>query len=113
MLSFVTVVLSQTTMKLGVERILKENFVNLGPITAVSPVSDESPTLTMLKEVGDNLGKIMPAVKAMGGQVEVKDVSVEEGAVFIIFSGPEKLKKGVERVLTDSQLVKQVHFESL
>ena len=98
-------------MKMGIERILKENFPNISSISAVDAMELESPTLSMLKEVSDSLRKIQPAVQAMGGNITVKDVFVETSTVHVQFSGPFKLKKGVEMVLKDSPRVKNVVFE--
>lgn len=98
-------------MKMGVERVLKENFPNLGVISAITPLI-EVPALT-IDAVNETLAKILPAVKGMGGTLSIENVDSNTGTVYIQFAGPERLKKGLEMVLRDSSLVKAVIFQEL
>ena len=102
-------------MKMGIERVLKENFRALGEIIAVNGVAVTSDSIPLLTEaeVNEVLSKVLPAVKAMKGSVIVKEVDGQTGTVFIQFAGPSRLKKGLELVLKDNSLVKEVVFEDL
>eukprot|EP01037_Dinobryon_pediforme_P018971 gene18971-19313_t len=66
---------STTTMKMGIERVLKENFRALGEIIAVNGVAVTSDSIPLLTEaeVNEVLSKVLPAVKAMKGSVIVKE----------------------------------------
>jgi Fe-S cluster biogenesis protein NfuA len=97
-------------MKMGVEKTLRSYFPNLTEISAVDASSLLSPTLNMLKVVNDALQKILPAVRNLKGEVSVQDVNAEIGEVIVNFSGPKRLKVGVEMVLKDNPLVKIVTF---
>jgi Fe-S cluster biogenesis protein NfuA len=94
-------------MKMGIERILKENFKNLGSIIAVDP--QEASQLT-IEKLYQSIEKLLPAVKALGGSVEIVNVEQSTGEVRILFQGPERLKKGLDLVLKDNSLVKSVVF---
>ena len=98
-------------MKMGVEKVLKEHFVNLASITAVDANIALSPTLNLLRIVNDSLKKIIPAVETLGGVLVIEDVDAQSGSVFIRLTGPDKLKLGVERVLKDNNMVKNVIFK--
>lgn len=115
---------STTTMKMGIERVLKENFVNLGPVESVPPeelsadllaaVADGmiKPTLTMEK-VADAMDQIMKAIKGLGGKVDVLSVNEAQiGEVRLKFQGPPRLRKGLELVLKDVPGVTSVVMEN-
>jgi Fe-S cluster biogenesis protein NfuA len=92
-------------MKMGIERVLRENFPFLKEVRSVTedaakPLSRES--------VEAAIAKISPAIKALKGSVEVLEVNQETGAVVIKFSGPSKLEQGVELVIKDVPLVTKV-----
>jgi len=99
---------STMTMQMGVERVLRENFANLGQIVAVEdPLLSVKAELT--KELVDGiLDQIRPAIKAMGGYVNVE--SALGGVVQLKYKGPEKIKYGIELSLTDNDLINQVEF---
>lgn len=94
-------------MKMGIERVLKENFADIRDIIALSP--EEASCLTVDK-VTQSLEKILPAIKGLGGSLEVSKVEEDTGKVFVTFQGPERLKKGVQLVLLDTPNVKEVVF---
>ena len=98
-------------MKMGIERVLRENFANLGEVVAVSPPQKTQSVLTA-KAVADALAPVLPALKALGGTVEVVSVDGERGAVLLKFKGPEKLRQGIELVLRDVKTVLTVDIES-
>lgn len=104
----------QTTMKMGIERVLKENFSDLGEVAAVSPEaelsgSETEPSLSTAV-VLDALTAVLPAVKAMGGRVEIWNVDASSGEVVMKYSGPAKLRQGIELVVKDLKLVKTVNI---
>lgn len=99
-------------MKMGIERILKENFPFIKSVEAVSelPVEDALLTLDMVNKA---LEPILPSIKAMKGEIKVKKVDESNGSVLMAFSGPPRLKQGLELVLKEVKLVKLVEFEDL
>jgi len=101
---------STTTMKMGIERVLKENFSNLGPIVAVDPQSSQLLTVEMVEE---SLSKILPAIKGLGGTVEVRSADKSTGTVVLGYKGPPKLRQGIELVLKDVSLIKTVVVNDL
>jgi hypothetical protein len=54
------------------------------------------------------LEQIMPAILGLGGSVEV--VSAAGSTVQLKYSGPDKIKFGVELALRDSPLIEKVEF---
>ena len=92
-------------MKMGIERVLKENFPNLGPVLQVTPAAATGLTV---EEVEKALEKVIPAIKAMGGLVEVWKVDAATGSVALKYSGPARLKVGIQLVMKDLSLVKEV-----
>ena len=94
---------------MGIERVLKENFSNLGPIIDVTNL-EEKISLT-IEAVNNALQPVSPAIKAMGGNLNVNSVDGELGLVSLSFTGPPKLRHGIESILKDLELVKQIIFE--
>lgn len=101
---------STTTMKMGIERVLHENFANLGPVISVDPQSSELLTVQMVEE---SLSKILPAIKGMGGSITVRSTDGSSGTVVLGYKGPAKLRQGIELVLKDIALIKNVVVEAL
>ena len=99
---------STTTMKMGIERVLKENFYGLGEIKAVDNNSIIETSNLTEEMVTSALDKILPAVKGMGGYVEINSVDANSGIITITYKGPSKLKKGIELVLKDIKFVTSV-----
>ena len=125
---------STTTMKMGIERILRENFDNLGEVRAANLTPEHAgaggmgaegggaalaaaqPLIT--QEVVENtLRSILPAIQGMGGSVAVKSViaaaaaAAGEVVVTVTYKGPARLRKGVELVLRDIKGVDSVVVE--
>jgi Fe-S cluster biogenesis protein NfuA len=117
---------STTTMKMGIERILRENFDNLGEVSAANLTPEHAeaegggggaaarPLIT--QEVVENtLRSILPAIQGMGGSVAVKSVNQAAAAgevvVTVTYRGPARLRKGVELVLRDIKGVGSVVVE--
>jgi Fe-S cluster biogenesis protein NfuA len=105
---------STTTMKMGIERVLKENFAYLGAITAIDPAAAAaalSPKQLDPEKVKDVLDKVLPAIKGMGGIAELDEIVTSTGVVKMKFKGPARLKKGVELALKDVEYVTSVVFD--
>ena len=108
---------STVTMKMGIERVLKEKFgTKLGEVVSVDPeeLNGEGggkPTELTMEAVQAEVTRISQAIVAMGGVVRV--VSVDPiGEVEIEFRGPNRVKKGLELALLDVEFVKHVKFVS-
>lgn len=99
---------STVTMKMGIERVLKENF---GEIGEVKQVDDPAAGTTQLTKdvVQESVSALEPAINAMGGTVEVVDVT-ELGVVELKFRGSNKIKYGLELAIRDLPKVKHVEF---
>ena len=95
---------------MGIERVLRENFPDLREVLSVS--EEETPGLTK-ETVEKALSKISAAIKALKGSVEVAEVDPSKGSVKVLFKGPAKLKQGVELVIRDVPLVKEVVLEDV
>jgi Fe-S cluster biogenesis protein NfuA len=104
---------STVTMSMGITRVLRENFVDIGEVIQVEPDSASNgsgdATELTLEAVQAEINRIGPAITAMGGQVEI--VSVDPiGVVEIRFRGANKVKQGLELALRDVRYVKHVKF---
>ena len=107
---------STVTMKMGIERVLKEKFgMKLGEVIQVDPDEDSedggTPTELTLEAVQAEVNRISTAIVAMGGVVRVVNVD-PVGEVEIDFRGPNRVKKGLELALLDVDFVKHVKFVS-
>ena len=103
---------STVTMKMGIERVLKENFSNLGDIIQVEDEAADGATELDLSPVQAELTRISPAMMAMGASVELISVDPELGVVKINFRGSNKVKQGLELAIRDVDYVRHVEFVS-
>ena len=101
---------STVTMQMGIERVLKENFENLGEVLQVED-EEEKPTELTYQVVETEVNRIKPAIIAMGGMVEIEKVD-PIGVVDIKFRGANKVRQGLELALLDIDFVKHVNFVS-
>mgnify|MGYP002043192218 CR=1 FL=1 len=84
-----------------------------GDVVAVQPDDDDddddeadgAPDVSVANAA---LEQIMPAILGLGGSVEV--VSAAGSTVQLKYSGPDKIKFGVELALRDSPLIEKVEF---
>jgi Fe-S cluster biogenesis protein NfuA len=60
-------------------------------------------------DVDKGLAPLLPAIKGLGGSVEVVGVS-PDGSVELKFLGPERLKKGIEMALKDNKRITSIKF---
>lgn len=97
---------------MGIERVLKENFPDLGEVVQVEdPNANANPTPTELtwEAVEAEVNRIKPAIVAMGGVVKIKSVD-PIGVVELEFRGGNKVKQGLELAIQDVPYVKHVKF---
>ena len=118
---------STVTMKMGIERVLREKFGTvLGEVVQVDPndndsdgdsnSGDGSKTQTKAKEltidaVQAEVDRMAGAIVAMGGVVRIVNVD-PIGVVTIDYRGPNRVKRGLELALLDVEYVKHVKFVS-
>lgn len=101
---------STVTMQMGIERVLKENFSDLGEVKQVDPDNnDDSPKELTYLTVEKEVNRIKPAIMAMGGLVDILEVDAI-GTVKLRFRGANKVKQGLEMALLDIEFVKHIEF---
>jgi Fe-S cluster biogenesis protein NfuA len=101
---------STVTMQMGIERVLKENFENLGEVLRVEDDGDGLPKELSFEMVAVEINRINPAIIAMGGSVEIVSVDGESGIVELKFNGAAKVRQGLELAIQDIDFVKEVKF---
>lgn len=100
---------STTTMKMGIERLLKEKWPSLSEIIEINnAVGGLQEKVLDIGTAIDALSSIMPAIAGLGGSVRV--VTAADGKVELEYTGPEKIKLGIELALKDSPLIEEVVF---
>jgi Fe-S cluster biogenesis protein NfuA len=107
---------STVTMKMGIERVLREKFGEaLGEVLQVDPGLDgeggDAKELTM-EAVRAEVDRMSQAIVAMGGVVRIEDVDPEFGVVTIDYRGPNRVRRGLELALLDVEYVRHVKFVS-
>ena len=100
---------STTTMKMGIERVLRERWPDLG---SVSRDTDPENQKFDVETVEKLLAPIAGAVTKLGATLTVKSAGDEPGLVEILYKGPENVRYGVELSLLDSPLVTEVRWLS-
>ncbi|KAF2325052.1 hypothetical protein P3X46_003314 [Hevea brasiliensis] len=88
---------STTTMKMGIERVLKEKFGDA--VKDICQVYDEEARETTAEAVNGHLDILRPAIKNFGGSVEV--LSVEGGECHVKYSGPESIGSGIKAAIKE------------
>ncbi|PIN15556.1 hypothetical protein CDL12_11799 [Handroanthus impetiginosus] len=88
---------STTTMKMGIERVLKEKFGYA--IKDICQVFDEQNTEATAEAVNAHLDILRPAVKNYGGSVEV--LSVLGGDCLVKYVGPESIGSGIKAAIKE------------
>jgi Fe-S cluster biogenesis protein NfuA len=114
---------STVTMKMGIERVLREKFGTvLGDVVQVDPNDDDNANddgkilkrkakeLT-IDAVQAEVDRMSGAIVAMGGVVRIVNVD-PIGVVTIDYRGPNRVKRGLELALLDVEYVKHVNFVS-
>eukprot|EP00172_Hildenbrandia_rubra_P002691 Plantae.Rhodophyta-Hildenbrandia_rubra.ctg3742.p1 GENE.Plantae.Rhodophyta-Hildenbrandia_rubra.ctg3742~~Plantae.Rhodophyta-Hildenbrandia_rubra.ctg3742.p1 ORF type:complete len:429 (-),score=91.32 Plantae.Rhodophyta-Hildenbrandia_rubra.ctg3742:2711-3997(-) len=88
---------STTTMKMGIERALREKLLNVGDVTAVNePLAVKEMSVPLVESI---LSEVRPAVEGLGGSFRV--LAAEDGVVKLEYSGSDQLVYGMELMLKD------------
>ncbi|KAL6954306.1 NifU-like protein 1, chloroplastic [Sarracenia purpurea var. burkii] len=88
---------STTTMKMGIERVLKEKFG--GAVKDIRQVDDDLISETTVEVVNGHLDILRPAIKNYGGSVDV--LSVEGGDCLVKYVGPESIGSGIKAAIKE------------
>ncbi|KAH7516947.1 hypothetical protein FEM48_Zijuj09G0009800 [Ziziphus jujuba var. spinosa] len=88
---------STTTMKMGIERVLKEKFGDA--VKDIRQVEEEEQKETTAEAVNGHLDILRPAIKNYGGSVQV--LSVEGGDCFVKYLGPESIGSGIKAAIKE------------
>jgi Fe-S cluster biogenesis protein NfuA len=112
----------QTTMKFGVERVLRQHFPQLKRVISVVPVEESlvvdnsgdyrcHPTNSLTKEtINRSLENLMPAIEQLGSHIDIVAINAMFGMVTLRYEGPMRLKKAVEQILLGHPDVRSVEF---
>lgn len=88
---------STTTMKMGIERVLKEKFGDA--VKDIRQVFDEEVKETTVEAVNSHLDILRPAIKNYGGSVEV--LSVDGSDCLVKYIGPESIGSGIKAAIKE------------
>ncbi|KAJ4829249.1 NifU-like protein 1, chloroplastic [Turnera subulata] len=88
---------STTTMKMGIERVLKEKFGDA--VKDIRQVYDEEVKETTAEAVNRHLDILRPAIKNFGGSVEV--LAVEGAECRVRYTGPESIGSGIKAAIKE------------
>ncbi|XP_022144330.1 nifU-like protein 1, chloroplastic [Momordica charantia] len=88
---------STTTMKMGIERVLKEKFGD--SVKEICQVYDEEPKETTPEAVNSHLDVLRPAIRNYGGSVEV--ISIDGGDCLVKYEGPESIGTGIKAAIKE------------
>ena len=105
---------STTTMKMGIERVLKEKWPRLTAVNEVGGAGSGEPPAPLNVETAEAaLEVIMPAVTALGGTVTIESAETVDavGVVALKYEGPDKIKLGLELALRDHPQIDEVIFK--
>ena len=97
-------------MKLGIERVLKEHFPNLQSVVALN--LEDKPKILTEAMITELLGKLLPTIEKLGGKIQIVSVNASTGSVYLQYQGPEKLRKGIDIILKENELVKEVVYQT-
>ncbi|XAR58359.1 hypothetical protein NMG60_11013731 [Bertholletia excelsa] len=88
---------STTTMKMGIERVLKEKFGDA--VKDIRQIYDYQPSETTVEAVNFHLDILRPAIKNFGGSVEV--ISIEGGDCLVKYMGPDSIGSGIKAAIKE------------
>lgn len=88
---------STTTMKMGIERVLKEKFGDA--VKDIRQVNDEQISETTVEAIDGHLNILRPAIKTYGGSVDV--LSVEGGECVLKYVGPDSIGSGIRAAIKE------------
>ncbi|XP_052184989.1 nifU-like protein 1, chloroplastic [Diospyros lotus] len=90
---------STTTMKMGIERVLKEKFGDA--VKDIRQVyDDEQVSETTVEAVNGHLDILRPAIKNFGGSVQVLSIG-GGGDCFVKYEGPESIGSGIKAAIKE------------
>mmetsp|Transcript_29644 Transcript_29644/g.88610 ORF Transcript_29644/g.88610 Transcript_29644/m.88610 type:complete len:204 (+) Transcript_29644:279-890(+) len=99
---------STTTMKMGIERVLKERWPDIGSVTRDTDPENQTLDVAAVEKL---LGPIGTAVSKLGGTLTVSSAGeAGPGVVELLYAGPDNVRYGVELSLLDSPLVTEVRW---
>jgi NFU1 iron-sulfur cluster scaffold homolog, mitochondrial len=98
---------STVTMKMGIERVLKEHFDVDQILQEDGP---DNPTELTWEAVEVEVNRIRPAIMAMGGVCDLVSVDAATGLVTIKFRGFNKVQQGLELAIRGLPFVNAVQF---
>lgn len=101
---------STVTMKMGIERVLKEKFPDVNEIVQVDNDTESKPKELTWKAVEDEVNRLTPAILAMGGVVRLLTTDPATGVVDLMFRGANKVQQGIELAILDVPFVNKVNF---
>jgi Fe-S cluster biogenesis protein NfuA len=104
---------STVTMKMGIERVLKENFPDMNEVKQVEDEDNANPTELTLEAVEAGVDRVKPAIIAMGGVVRIIGVDSASGEVVLEFRGANKVRGGLELAILDIEFVNTVTFKMI
>ena len=96
-------------MKMGIERVLRENFMNLGEV--ISAPSAETNNELSISKVEEAIQKVLPAIKSLGGVVKIQRVDDNTKTVYLSYKGPEKLIQGLTIIIKEIPDVQAVEID--
>ncbi|KAK9747584.1 hypothetical protein RND81_02G001700 [Saponaria officinalis] len=88
---------STTTMKMGIERVLKEKFGDA--VKHIKQVNDEPVNETTVEAVNRHLDILRPAIKNYGGEVDV--MAIEGGDCTVKYDGPDTIGSGIKAAIKE------------
>ncbi|XWS36069.1 hypothetical protein CRYUN_Cryun20dG0052300 [Craigia yunnanensis] len=97
---------STTTMKMGIERVLKEKFGDA--VKDIRQVNDDEEKETTVEAVISHLDKRRPAIKNYGGSVEV--LSIKGGECAVKYIGPESIGSGIKAAIERFPDITNIHL---
>uniref|UniRef100_A0A0D9Z6E4 NIF system FeS cluster assembly NifU C-terminal domain-containing protein n=1 Tax=Oryza glumipatula TaxID=40148 RepID=A0A0D9Z6E4_9ORYZ len=90
---------STTTMKMGIERVLKEKFGDAVKDIRQVFDDDQQPAETTPQAVNSHLDILRPAIANYGGSVEV--VAVDGEDCLVRYEGPESIGSGIKAAIKE------------
>lgn len=106
---------STTTMKMGVERVLREKFPFLKSVESVTPLSAAEPEKILITKefIEDALKSVMPAISSMGGTLVIESIDNDMHKVVLGFKGPPRLKQGIKLILKEVKALEIIEFNDI
>ncbi|KNA19617.1 hypothetical protein SOVF_060140 [Spinacia oleracea] len=88
---------STTTMKMGIEKVLKEKFGDA--VKDIRQVNEVQVNETTVEAVNNHLDILRPAIRNYGGEVEV--LAIEGADCTVRYGGPETIGSGIKAAIKE------------